>query len=103
MIATLNHRDSGKVAFDPGATQATGINAGKLYRLRKLLGRDDEQHRLRHPDEQGHLAPAVPGPLLSPLPQGQRLGAPEHRLEDSTAAAPSPTSSATWRTAASIA
>ena len=39
--AAINHKDCGKIAFDLGATKATGINASLLYRLRKLYGRDE--------------------------------------------------------------
>ncbi|WP_371381203.1 uroporphyrinogen decarboxylase family protein [Sporomusa aerivorans] len=41
LIAALNHQCIGKLAFDLGATKATGINASMLYRLRKAYGRDE--------------------------------------------------------------
>ena len=41
LTETLSHRDCGKIAFDLGATKATGISASLLYRLRKLYGRDE--------------------------------------------------------------
>lgn len=41
LIETLHHRDCGRLAFDLGATKATGISASLLYRLRKLYGRDE--------------------------------------------------------------
>lgn len=41
LMAALNHQDCGKIAFDLGATKATGISASLLYRLRKLNGRDE--------------------------------------------------------------
>jgi hypothetical protein len=40
LIQALNHKE-GKIPFDLGATKATGINASKLYRLRKLFGREE--------------------------------------------------------------
>ncbi len=40
LLQALNHKE-GKIPFDIGATKATGINACKLYRLRKLFGRDE--------------------------------------------------------------
>lgn len=41
LTETLAHRDCGRIAFDLGATKATGISASLLYRLRKLYGRDE--------------------------------------------------------------
>jgi len=41
LIAAINHRDCGRVAFDLGATKASGINADMLYRLRLAYGRDE--------------------------------------------------------------
>lgn len=41
LIETLHHRDCGRIAFDLGATKATGISASLLYRLRKMYGRDE--------------------------------------------------------------
>lgn len=40
LTQALNHQE-GRLAFDLGATKATGINAGKLYSLRRLFGRDE--------------------------------------------------------------
>lgn len=39
--AAIHHKDCGKIAFDLGATKATGINASLLYHLRRLYGRDE--------------------------------------------------------------
>ena len=40
LIKALNHEEA-PLAYDLGATKATGINAIKLYKLRRLFGRDE--------------------------------------------------------------
>lgn len=40
LVRALNHQE-GKLPFDLGGTLSTGISASKLYRLRKLFGRDE--------------------------------------------------------------
>lgn len=41
LMKAIHHEESNGIAFDLGATKATGISASLLYRLRKLYGRDE--------------------------------------------------------------